>query len=138
MLTLHEDNDVHENEDEDKDADTTISTTARPRKQKHPKCGQKSKTKRNTSDGASRPELQQIELEDYGIIEVDDTSISHYKAAHDFCVLRDLCYDMQDIWPQVAYDGLNTAVAAGVCNVATGRIKDEESQSSLSFWKRDF
>lgn len=45
----------------------------------------------------------------------------------------DLRYYLQGLWRQVAYEGMNSAVAAALSNIAIAMIKDTQSQIFVDF-----
>ncbi|CAG8273987.1 unnamed protein product [Penicillium salamii] len=106
--------------------------------QKNKKTGKKAKKpkgQRKTADGADSHKLQDVPLESYRIIEDDSGTVTDYLMAVYSLVqqMMELRHHLQGVWRQVAYDGLNSAVAANVSNVAIEIIKDTQSQIFVDF-----
>ncbi|CAO2658337.1 Nn.00g060600.m01.CDS01 [Neocucurbitaria sp. VM-36] len=103
---------------------------ARPQKKK--KTGKGKKGKRGTkskqksaSKSTADPPLANIPVESYRIIEDKDGLVSEYLLAvyavvSEWMKLRSFT---QDLWREVAYDGLNGAVAASLTSTAVAMVK---------------
>lgn len=128
--------------DEDSGPDTSApqqnrqKRAARKGKGKKGKQGKKSKTKRKpVSASAKSSTIEEVPLESYRIIE-DETGImtdylmAVYTLASEWCRLR---ASLQETWRQVAYEGLNSAVAATVSEIAVAMIKRSESAMFVEF-----
>lgn len=79
---------------------------------------------------APSPDLQDVPLESYHIIEdetgmVTDLLVAAYSLNRQSIELH---HYLQGVWREVAYQCLNSAVAASMCNIAIGMIKDTRSQ----------
>jgi hypothetical protein len=136
--------DVDGDDGDDEDAgiaeQATATATGRSKQKptkKRKKLGRarKPKAKGKTADTASSPDLQEVPLESYRIIEdeagmVTDYLMAVYSLARQLIELR---HYLQGVWRQVAYRGLNSVVAANLCNVAIGMIKDTQSQIFVDF-----
>lgn len=137
-----QDGDGDDGDDEDADITEQATATATGRsKQKSTKKrkkhgrGRKPKTKGKTVDTASSADLQEVPLESYRIIEdelgmMTDYLMAVYSLTRQLIELR---HYLQGVWRQVAYQGLNSVVAANLCNVAIGMIKDTQSQIFVDF-----
>lgn len=79
--------------------------------------------------------MQEIPLESYLIIEDESGMVTDYLMAVESLTrqLIELRHYLQGVWRQVAYQGLNSAVAANPCNVAIGMIKDTQCQIFVDF-----
>lgn len=104
------------------------------KKGKKGKKGRKSKTKSKTAT-TNAPDLQDVPLESYRIIEdetgiVTDYLMAVYSLAQQMMELR---HHLQGVWRKVAYNNVNSAIAANVSNVAIGIIKDTQSQIFVDF-----
>ncbi|CAG7942200.1 unnamed protein product [Penicillium salamii] len=99
------------------------------------KKAKKTKSARKRADGADSHKLQDVPLESYRIIEDDSGTVTDYLMAVYSLVqqMMELRHHLQGVWRQVAYDGLNSAVAANVSNVAIEIIKDTQSQIFVDF-----
>ncbi|KAI7101615.1 hypothetical protein KC340_g14431 [Hortaea werneckii] len=102
---------------------------SRPRKKKCAK-GKKGKrsqkpTAKATSGPAAAPPLSDLPIESYRIIEDQDGLVSDYLMAV-YAVVQEwmeLRSYTQDLWHKVAYEGLNSAVAATLTNNAVAMVK---------------
>ncbi|KAI7194622.1 hypothetical protein KC363_g2019 [Hortaea werneckii] len=102
---------------------------SRPRKKKSAKGkkgkrNQKAKAKA-TSGPAAAPPLSDLPIESYRIIEDQDGLVSDYLMAV-YAVVQEwmeLRSYTQDLWHEVAYEGLNGAVAASLTNIAVAMVK---------------
>lgn len=121
--TKDDDDDVVSSEN-----DTHLTQARRQKKRtgraKKGKRGKKSKQK-TTSKGSTDPTLAAVPAEGYRIIEDKDGLVSEYLLAvyavvQEWIELRSFS---QDLWREVAYDGLNGAVAASLTNTAVARVK---------------
>jgi hypothetical protein len=124
-----------EGEDDDDDDDGSEAgsgqtTQMRPRKQPRPGKGKKGKRgkKAKSKAAASIPTeaaLADIPVESYRIIEDKDGLVSDYLMAV-YAVVgewMELRSYTQDLWREVAYDGLNGAVAASLTSTAISMVK---------------
>ncbi|KAF6804116.1 hypothetical protein CMUS01_14928 [Colletotrichum musicola] len=108
----------------------------KPGKGKKGKKGKKPKSKKNQkTPAAQKDELDGVPIESYRIIESDDALFTEYfMAVHSitkqWAELRDY---LQGVWHDVAYKGLNSAVAGTLCNLATGIVKQTESDIFVDF-----
>lgn len=86
-------------------------------------------------DTASSPDLQEVPFESYRIIEDESGMVTDYLMAV-YSLTRQLIelrHYLQGIWHQVAYQGLNSVVAANLSHVAIAMIKDTEFQIFVDF-----
>jgi hypothetical protein len=93
-------------------------------KSKKGKRGKKSKQK-STSGTVSEPSLANVPVESYRIIEDKDGLVTEYLIAV-YAVVRewmDLRVLTQDLWREVAYEGLNSAIAASLTSTAVAMVK---------------
>lgn len=120
---------------EQKTAPATAEVKKKPTKKgKKGRRGRKPKTGTKAAAPASIPSLDQVPLENYRTID-DDGFFTEYRMAiyafvHQWVELR---HYLQDIWREVAYKGLNSAVAASLSNIPIGMIKDTQSQIAVDF-----
>jgi hypothetical protein len=105
-------------------------------KGKKGKRGKKSKPKRKqTTQLEEEPILVDVPIESYRIIEdkegiTTDYLMATYALAQEWVALRNF---IQKTWREVAYDGLNAAVAGTLSNVAISMLKRSELAMSLDF-----
>jgi hypothetical protein len=138
-LSLESQQGAKEESDEDSNLVGPVSH-AETRRRKRNKRGRKRKGKRRSTDTASTTSnLQDIPPESDRIIEdesgmVTDYLMAVYSLASQLVELR---HYLQIVWRWVAYRGLNSAVAANLCNVAIGMIRDAQSQIFIDFPDRD-
>ncbi|KAI9925391.1 hypothetical protein MW887_005772 [Aspergillus wentii] len=95
--------------------------------------GQTPRIKATTA--APAPSLDQVPLESYHIPEdqigvVTDYLVAVYSFSKQCIELR---HYLQGIWRDVAYNDLNSAVAATVSNISIGMIQDTQSQVFVDF-----
>ncbi|KAK4034762.1 hypothetical protein C8A01DRAFT_48910 [Parachaetomium inaequale] len=107
---------------------------ARPGKGKKGKRGKKSK-KQQGQAVPKAPSLDDIPLESYPIIQNKDGIITDYLMAvhalvHEWADLRSY---LQGVWHEIAYDGLNGAVAGTVSNLAIAMIQRSASAMFVDF-----
>lgn len=125
------------------DEQASQSTATARLKKKHPTKKKKGrrvrKTKANTKTGALSGTLDDVPLESYCIIEDEADMITEYLMAVYSLVQHwaDLRHYLQGVWRQVAYEGLNSAVAAALSNIAIGMVKDTQSQIFVDFSGHD-
>ncbi|KAJ6181152.1 hypothetical protein N7519_011613 [Penicillium mononematosum] len=116
------------------------ATPAASRRRKRNKRGRKAKGKRRSADtGSTTSDLQDVPLESYRIIEDESGMVTDYlMAVYSLASqLVDLRHYLQVVWRWVAYRDLNSVVAANLCNVAIGMIRDAQSQIFIDFPDRD-
>ncbi|KAI7344544.1 hypothetical protein KC320_g8778, partial [Hortaea werneckii] len=135
VLSLGKVEDEEEDDDDDDDDDASHVNSApakhhsKPRKKKSAtgkkgKRGKKPKPKA-TSGPAAAPPLSDLPIESYRIIEDQDGLVSDYLMAV-YAVVQEwieLRSYTQDLWHEVAYEGLNGAVAASLTNTAVAMVK---------------
>ncbi|KAM7210225.1 hypothetical protein V8F06_014388 [Rhypophila decipiens] len=98
---------------------------ARPRRGKKGK-GKKGKKQQPKASAASEKDLDEIPLESYRIIEsgegglMTDYLMAVYVLLQEMMALR---FKMQETWREVAYDGLNSAVAGALSKVAVASVQ---------------
>jgi hypothetical protein len=131
-LGLEESKDGEGESEEESDQDTHTTAVPQRQQQRKPKSkgkkgkrGKKAKTKaKKQSASIEEKSLDDVPLESYRIIEDKDGIMTDYLMATYALVLQwiDLRSYIQDIWSEVAYDGLNGAMAGAVSNMATALI----------------
>ncbi|CAG8336249.1 unnamed protein product [Penicillium nalgiovense] len=112
------------------------ATPAATRRRKRNKRGRKPKGKRRSAGTASTTsDLQDAPLESYRIVEDESGMVTEYLMAVYSLVSQmvDLRHYLQAVWSWVAYGGFNSVVAANLCNVAIGMIRDTQSQIFVDF-----
>ncbi|KAI1637118.1 hypothetical protein F4809DRAFT_341918 [Biscogniauxia mediterranea] len=126
--------------DEEETTQTSKPTTVpRQRQQKSSgkgKKGKKGKSKKKQKAATPKqPCLDQVPLESYRIIEdgdgiVTDYLMAVYALASEWSDLRRY---LLKLWQEVAYEGLNSAVAAAVSHLAIEMVKQTESSIFIEF-----
>ena len=116
----------------------TGASTARPRRQPRPgkgKKGKRGKKVRGKPKPAKEASLEDVPLESYRIVEdesglMTDYLMAIYSLVRQWIELRNYA---QEIWREVAYDDLNSAVAGTMSNMAIKMIKHAESAIFVDF-----
>lgn len=133
-----EDGDV--TSDDESDQEKPIAAAQR-RRQKIPsgkgkkgRRGKKGKRKQKAS-AIEKPGLDAVPLESYRIIHDEDGIITDFLMAIYGLIQEwgDLRSHLQKLWAEVAYDGLNGAVAAAISNVAITMVKQTETAIFVDF-----
>ncbi|KAF7531614.1 hypothetical protein G7054_g8705 [Neopestalotiopsis clavispora] len=123
------------------DATSAAASIQKSQKKSHGKRkkgvrGRKSKQKKNsTKPDVKESTLDGIPIESYRIIEdeegiMTDYVIATYSLTFEWMSLRSY---LQDTWYEVAYDGLNSAVAGALSNVAISMLKRSELAMHVDF-----
>lgn len=119
-------------EEEEDDAASEDGTNPTPdvQKKKPNKKGTKGKRarkskKKQSQKQTSEPTMADVPIESYRIIEdkgglVSDYLLAVYAVSREWISLR---ASIQGLWQEVAYDGLNGAVAASMSNVAVAMVR---------------
>lgn len=136
-LGLGDPSDAKEGEEQlDEDTKPVNSTNhkASNGKKKKGKKGKKGKTKSKPKMPATEA-LDDVPLESYRIIEDDSGMITDYlMAVYSIASLwSELRSYLQGLWRQVAYAGLNSAVAGTMSNIAIASLKKTESAVFVDF-----
>lgn len=126
-------------DDEESDVEPKVAA-GQQRRQARPGRGKKKKGSKRTkkSKQAVQPEsptLDQVPLESYRIIEDADGIITDYLLAV-YALFEesiDLRLYMSGVWHDVAYKGLNGAVAATLADLATAMVKRTEVAIMIEF-----
>jgi hypothetical protein len=152
-LDVHEskDNDELELEQEDEDDEYNVpgsevhaavaalrsvgpkKSAGKGKKGKRGKYGKKAKSKKPATIEVS---LDDIPLESYRIIDseggglITDYLIAVYSLVEQWVKLR---HDLQEIWQEASYEGLNGAVAGALSNVAVAMVKQTQSAIFVDF-----
>ncbi|KAL7909029.1 hypothetical protein GGI35DRAFT_493835 [Trichoderma velutinum] len=131
---------VDSSDGEESDAQLKLAATGNQRRQPRPGRGKKKKGRKRArkSKPITKPApriLDKIPLESYRIIEDADGIVTDYLLAvyalfQESCDLR---LYMSSVWHEVAYEGLNSAVAATLADVATAMVKQTESAIMVDF-----
>ncbi|KAL6886865.1 hypothetical protein GGI43DRAFT_388484 [Trichoderma evansii] len=126
--------------DEESEVERKLTAAGHQRRQIRPGRGRKKKggkraKKSKQAVETSRLTLDQVPLESYRIIEDADGITTDYLLAvyalfEESCDLR---LYMSGVWHEVAYEGLNSAVAATLANIATATVKRAESAIMVEF-----
>ncbi|KAI0834485.1 hypothetical protein F5Y06DRAFT_278761 [Hypoxylon sp. FL0890] len=124
--------------DEESDQEIPAATSVQKR-QPRPGRGKKGKKGKKAKKQQKPTNLDEVPLESYGIIEADIGTITNYLMAvralwKEWCELRSF---VQNTWHEVAYDGLNTAVAGQLSSLAIAMIKRSESTIFAEFPGQD-
>jgi hypothetical protein len=108
-------------------ADDTSAPRARPQQKKKGKRGKRGKKMKQKSapEPTDKPSLGDIPIESYRISEDKDGLVSEYLMAvyavvGEWIELRSFT---QDLWREVAYEGLNGAIAASLISMAVAMVK---------------
>ncbi|KAL7942815.1 hypothetical protein V8C42DRAFT_359831 [Trichoderma barbatum] len=128
--------------DEESDVEPESAAAGHQRRQTRPGRGKKKKkkggkrAKKSKQVAKSAPlTLDEVPLESYCIIEDKDGIITDYLLAV-FALFEETCdlrLYMSRVWHDVAYGGLNSAVAATLADLATAMIKRTESAIMVEF-----
>lgn len=107
---------------------------ARPGRGKKKKGGKRAKKGKQTAKPAPQT-LDQVPLESYRIIEAADGIVTDYLLAvySLFEETLDLRSYMSGVWREVAYEGLNSAVAGTLAHLATAMVKRTEAAIMIEF-----
>lgn len=133
--------DVDTESDNESDPESKSVITSQNRQQKKPsgkgkkgRRGKKGKRKPNNV-ALEEPSLTELSLESCRIIQDEDGIMTDFLMAVYGLILEwaDLRSYLQKLWAEVAYDGLNGAVAATVSNVAITMVKQAESAIFVDF-----
>lgn len=114
---------------------------AAPKQQHRRKTGKskkmkgKKKMKKQQKSAPNGPDLEDVPLKDYHIIENDSGTSTEYLMAvyalvKEWCDLRQY---LSGVWMDVAYAGLNGATAGAVSNMAIAMLERSEFAISLDF-----
>ncbi|KAK1751033.1 hypothetical protein QBC47DRAFT_434777 [Echria macrotheca] len=115
------------------------SSSAPPRRvQPRPGRGKKGKRGKKKQQKATQPakeSLEDVPIESYRIIQDEEGIVTEYLMAVWDLVKEwvDLRHTLQDIWREVAYDGLNSAVAGTVSNVAISMVRQSAASMFVDF-----
>lgn len=99
------------------------------------KKGKRGKKKQQKATQPAKESLDDVPLESYRIIQDEEGIITDYLMAV-FDLVRewvDLRHTLQDIWREVAYDGLNGAVAGTVSNIAIAMVRQSAAAMFVDF-----
>ncbi|KAK0657747.1 hypothetical protein B0T16DRAFT_317985 [Cercophora newfieldiana] len=124
---------------DDDDDEEPNATTSKAQRRKQPKPGKGKKGKRSKkpkkAPAVESPRLEDVPLESYRIIQDTDGIMTDYlMAVYDLLrQMAELRGTLQTVWREVAYDGLNSAVAGAVCHVAHGIIQRTASAMFVDF-----
>ncbi|PNP54431.1 hypothetical protein THARTR1_04988 [Trichoderma harzianum] len=126
--------------DEESDVERKSAAPGQQRRQARPGRGKKKKggkrAKKSKQTAKPTPQtLDQVPLESYRIIEnadglVTDYLMSVYALFEEICDLR---LHMSGLWHEVAYEGLNSAVAGTLADLVTAMIKRTEAAIMVEF-----
>lgn len=127
--------------DEESDVEPRPAAAEHQRRQTRPARGKKKKKggkRSKKSKQAAKPApltLDQIPLESYRIIEDADGIVTDYLLAV-YALFEEICdlrHYMSGLWHEVAYEGLNSAVAGTMADLTTAMIKRIESAIMVEF-----
>ena len=107
-------------------------------KGKKGKRGKKAKSKRQQA--APKEPVLEVPLESYRIIEDQDGLVTEYLMAV-YALIKEwmqMRFYVQGLWREVAYDGLNSAIAGTLSNMAIAMIKESESAIFVDFPGHEF
>ncbi|EGR47421.1 uncharacterized protein TRIREDRAFT_108793 [Trichoderma reesei QM6a] len=127
--------------DEESDEESRPAAAGQQRRQARPGRGNKKKKKKGGKRAKkgkqeSKPQtLDEVPLESYRIIEDTDGTVTDYLLAV-YALFEEICdlrLYMSGVWREVAYEGLNGAVAATLGDLATAIVKRAESAIMVEF-----
>lgn len=106
-----------------------------PGKGKKGKRGKRAKRKQKPTAAVKEQSLDEVPLESYRIIQDEDGIITDYLLVvyAAFQEWMDLRSYVQGLWRDVAYCGLNSAIAGTVSNIAIAMVKRTESAIFVDF-----
>lgn len=132
--------DVNGEQDESDGEDPASSAQPAPNQQrrktgKTKKAKGKKKTKKQQKAEPHVPDLEDVPLESYRIIEDESGTVTEYLMAvyalvQEWCDLRQY---LAGLWMDVAYAGLNSAIAGVVSNMAVAMLERSEFAIFLDF-----
>ncbi|KAL7817299.1 hypothetical protein V8C26DRAFT_398638 [Trichoderma gracile] len=127
--------------DEESDEEPKPAAAGQQRRQARPGRGKKKKkggkrVKKSKQAAKPAPQtLDEVPLESYRIIEDADGIVTDYLLAV-YALFQEICdlrMYMSGVWHEVAYEGLNSAVAATLNDLATAIVKRAESAIMVDF-----
>lgn len=128
-LQVHGEPQDSDQDHNDNPAPKTASASTPRRKQSRPGKGKKGKRKtakkQPKAPHVREADLDDVPLESYRIIESEDGVMTEYLMAV-YALVRewaDLRNYLQDVWMDVAYNDLNSAVAGTLSNIAVGMLR---------------
>ncbi|KAK1832037.1 hypothetical protein QBC39DRAFT_257511 [Podospora conica] len=134
-LDLHDDDGGDYDSDDVEEPHSTTSKAAVRRKQAKAGKAKKGKKGKKPMKGVDGPKLQDIPLEEYRIIHDPDGTMTEYCMAR-FELKRmmiNLRLVQASYWREVAYDGLNSAVAGALCKVSHAMVRRTAMTMFLEF-----
>lgn len=129
-------------DDGESDASQEIESSSRVNAQKKNAKGKrktgkraKSSKKKASSKPTPEPSLADVSIESYRIIEASDDNVSEYLLAvymvtREWITLRSY---IQRCWREVAYDGLNGAIAGSLTNIAVAIVQQTSNAVFVDF-----
>jgi hypothetical protein len=140
MLHLGDINNREADEEENEEVDEPITSAHVNREKKKPSGkGKKGKRGRKTKGkpklASKEPDLEEVPLESYRIIEDESGLVTDYLMAV-YSLLRQwgqLRHYLQGLWREVSYGGLNSAIAGELSNIAIAMVKQTESSIWVDF-----
>lgn len=132
---------VNGGQDESSEKDPVSSAQAAPKQQQRRKTGKskkmkgKKKMKKQQKSAPNGPDLEDVPLKDYRIIEDESGTATEYLMAvyalvKEWCDLRQY---LSGTWMDVAYAGLNGATAGAVSSMAIAMLERSEFAIFLDF-----
>lgn len=111
------------------------SLTAPHHRKAKAKLGKKGKIKKRSKQPRPAPPPEDLPLESYKIIQDEEGALADYLMAVLSLIQEwiDLRVFVQNLWQEVAYNGLHSAVAGTLSNMAVTAIKKMESAIWLDF-----
>ncbi|KAK4442597.1 hypothetical protein QBC34DRAFT_225015 [Podospora aff. communis PSN243] len=128
------------NESGEESDEVAKPSSSAPARRAQPRPGKGKKGKRGKKKQQKVPEpvkesLDDVPLESYRIIQDEEGIVTDYLMAV-FDLVRewmDLRHALQGVWREVAYDGLNRAVAGTVSNVAIAMVRQSAAAMFVDF-----
>ncbi|KAI1134875.1 hypothetical protein F5Y05DRAFT_194026 [Hypoxylon sp. FL0543] len=138
-LNESEDEEGDEDENDEESGQETRTAISVQKRQPRPGRGKKGKKGKKSKKKQKPANLDEVPLESYGIVEAKNGTTTNYRMAvqalwKEWCEVRAF---LQNVWHEVAYDDLNTAVAGQVSNLAIAMIKRSESGIFAEFPDQD-
>lgn len=134
-LDINEEQDESDGEYPPPAAQASLNQQQRRKTGKNKKVKGKKKTKKQQNFAPNKPDLEDVPIESYRIIEDESGTVTEYLMAvyalvQEWCDLRQY---LSGLWIDVAYAGLNSATAGIVSKMAVGMLERSEFAIFLDF-----
>lgn len=134
-LDINEEQDESDGEDPPPAAQASLNQQQRRKTGKNKKVKGKKKTKKQQNFAPNKPDLEDVPIESYRIIEDESGTVTEYLMAVDALVEEwcDLRQYLSGLWTDVAYAGLNSATAGTISKMAVAMLERSEFAIFLDF-----